>query len=213
MRGLLLGALVLSAAAAAPAAARLALYVEPAAGPRMTIDNLKLRKRVLGTDKYCIREVTIDGARVFGGDQCRVKHGEKKTLRLAPGPHEIVFDTISQWGTYTEPYFPPIELKAKVDAADKDFAVLLRDSQPPEVVTLEAGDAALLAASSAAAPAPPAPAVSTGAAAGAQPPAAPAAAAPDPFSSLVRLKELYDKGVITEDEFKAKKAELLKQIR
>jgi hypothetical protein len=30
---------------------------------------------------------------------------------------------------------------------------------------------------------------------------------------LERLKALYDKGVITGDEFKEKKAELLKQIR
>jgi hypothetical protein len=194
MRLLPLAAVLL---AAVPAAlAREALYVEPAAGPRLTVENEKARRRLLGTDEYCIRDMTIDGVRVFGGNRCRVKHGERKTLRLAPGPHRIGFDTIPQWGSQGDPGVPPpILLSAAVQAADKDLTVILRETDPPVIIA----DAA---------PAPPA--VSS---APESSPAVSTVAASDPFTSLERLKALYDKGVVTEDEFKAKKAELLKEIR
>jgi Short C-terminal domain len=208
MRALPIAAVLLAAASSVPAFARSEpLYAEPAAGPRMTVDNLKNRRRLLGTDWYCVRDILIDGAKVFGGNHCRVKHGEKKTLRLAPGRHEVVFDTISEWGADDDPDVPPIRLTARVDADGKDLAVLLRDANPPEVVALDASDAALLAPPAASTAAAPSPAVSTAAF------AASADAPADPFKALERLKELYDKGVITGDEFKAKKAELLKAIR
>jgi len=206
MRPLLLACVLLAAASAGPAAAADKLYVEPASGPRMTVDNLKARRRLLGTDWYCIREIVIDGTKVFGGNHCRIKHGEKKTLRLVPGKHQIDFDTISEWGADYEPDVPPIVLSTTVEAGDKDLAVLLRDAEPPEIVLLEASDAPLLApAPSTATAASPAAAVSTGTAVS-------TGAVSDPYKALERLKELYDKGVITGDEFKEKKAELLKTI-
>lgn len=189
MKPVLLAFVLLLPAAAAPAFGRAKpLYVEPASGPRMTVDNMKSRKRLLGTDWYCVRDILIDGAKVFGGSACRIKHGEKKTLRLAPGPHAVVFDTVSEWGADAAPDVPPVALTATVDAGGKDVAVLLRDAAPPEVVPLDSVDDSTAAPAAAAAPA-------------------------DPFKSLERLKALYDKGVITGDEFKAKKAELLKEIR
>lgn len=186
-----------------------ALYVEPAAGPRMTVDNLKNRKRLLGTDWYCVRDILIDGAKVFGGNHCRIKHAAKYVLRLAPGRHAVVFDTISEWGADYDPDLPPISLSTTVDAGGKDLAVLLRDAAPPDVVVLDASDAVLMAPPEASTAASPSPSASTAA------PSASTAAEPagDPFKALERLKELYDKGVITADEFKAKKAELLKTIR
>lgn len=201
---------------AAPAAARTEpLYSEPAAGPRLTIDNLKARRRLLGTDWYCIRDVSIDGVKVFGGNHCRIKHGEKKTLRLSPGRHELVFDTISEFGADYEPDVPPIVLSTAVVAGDRDLAVLLRDADPPDVVALDEADVALIGAPAASTSTAAAPAVSTVPlpAPAPAPAASTAPAKEDPFKSLERLKELYDKGVITGDEFKAKKAELLKSIR
>lgn len=196
-----------AALCAAPASARTAaLYSEPASGPRLTVVNQKNRKRLFGTDWYCVREIRVDGAAVFGGDRCRIKHGETKTLRLAPGRRRVDFDTVPDWGAEGDPGVPPpILLTATVDAGDKDLTVLLRDADPPAVFATAVPEAAPSAA--------PAASTTTASTPPVQPPAAStAAAAPDPFKSLERLKDLYDKGVITEDEFKAKKAELLKSI-
>lgn len=172
------------------------LYVEPEAGPHMTVDNMKCRKRLLGTDWYCVRNIVIDGKKVFSGNKCRVKHGEKHAVRLAPGKHRIVLDTISEWSN-DDPDLPPINFKFDAEAGEKDFVVSLKDALEPEIVFLESGDKALMSP----------PAVSTASAQAAAEPAG------DPFKALERLKELYDKGVITVEEFKAKKAELLKTIR
>ncbi len=178
-------------------------YAEPAQGPRMIVDNNKNRRRILGTDWYCVREIVIDGAKVFGGNHCQVKHGEKHAVRLAPGKHQIVFDTISEWGD-GDPDLAPIALSLDADVGDKDFLVLLKDAKAPELVSLEADDRDLMR--------PPtrstAPVALTAA-----PSPIPAEAAKDPFKTLERLKVLYDKGVITAEEFKEKKAELLRSIR
>lgn len=189
MRRLLIGAALLASSSVSAASARETLYAEPAAGPRMTVENLKERKRVLGTDLYCIRDILVNGVKVFGGNRCRVKHGEKTALRLTPGRHELVFDTFSEWGTDDQPGVPPVALTATVRAAGKDLTVVLRGDEPPEV----------------AATGEPAPDVSTGTSVS-------SGAASDPFKTLERLKKLHDEGVITDDEFKAKKAELLKSI-
>ena len=41
------------------------------------------------------------------------------------------------------------------------------------------------------------------------PPAAPEAAAPDSYAELMKLKELFDAGVLTQEEFDAEKAKVL----
>lgn len=179
-----LALLIAGACRAADAPKTPGLYIEPARGPRMIVDNMKSRKRLLGTDRYCLREILIDGEKVFGGNSCKVKHGEKHAVRLAPGTHRIVLDTISEWGG-DDPDLPPISMSLDAQAGDKDFFVVLKGAKEPEIV--------ILSTSTAAAP--------------------PAEPAPDPFTALERLKALYDKGVITAEEFKDKKAELLKSIR
>jgi len=40
-------------------------------------------------------------------------------------------------------------------------------------------------------------------------PAAPEAAAPDSYAELMKLKELFDAGVLTQEEFDAEKAKIL----
>ena len=42
-----------------------------------------------------------------------------------------------------------------------------------------------------------------------QAPAAPAAASPDSFADLMKLKELFDAGVLTQEEFDAQKTKIL----
>ena len=165
-------------------------YSEPAQGPRMVVDNQKSRSRLIGTDWYCVRDITVDGGAAWGGHGCKIKHNEKKALRLTPGRHRVVLDMISEWGEGDRDV-PPVEYPLDVDAS-KDFAVLLRGSEPPQIVELAAEEP---------------PQASTSTAAGAPP------AGSDPFASLEKLKALYDKGVITGDEFRDKKAELLKRIR
>lgn len=50
---------------------------------------------------------------------------------------------------------------------------------------------------------------STAAAAAPAPPPAPAPAQPDPMTQIKQLAELRDQGILTEEEFSAKKAQLL----
>lgn len=167
---------------ALPAAAKKGGYVEPAEGPRMIVDNMMERKRIMGVDKFCVRDIFIDGVKVFGGFKCSVKHGQKHALRLGPGKHRVMLDMISEFGENAEEpavrHAFDLELKG-------DMLVLLRDMKEPEVSAfVEPKEEDI----------PPAP-------------------EGDPFAKLERLKQLYDKGVITADEFKEKKAQLLKQIR
>lgn len=175
------------------------LYVEPDQGPRMTVDNLKNRKRLLGTDWYCVRDILIDGQKVFGGNRCQIKHGEKHSLRLAPGKHTIVLDTVSEWGG-DDPDIAPMLLTLDAEAGDKDFLLILKDARKPEILSLESGDQALTLPSASS----PAAASSSSAEPGPE---------TDPYKTLERLKLLYDKGVITAEEFKDKKTEILKTIR
>jgi hypothetical protein len=195
-----LPALLLFCALSARAVDKPVLYAEPAQGPLMTVDNMEKRERMITWDWYCVREILIDGVKVFGGDRCQVKHKTKRSLRLTPGKHHVVFDTISELGD--DPDLPVITLPLDVEAGAADFLVLLRDTRKPELVVL---DAAVPAASPAKTPAPSGEPASAAAVAG--------GAAGDPYKALERLKELYDKGVITADEFKEKKTELLKTIR
>lgn len=68
-------------------------------------------------------------------------------------------------------------------------------------------------AAAAASPAPPAPPpVAAAQPAAAPPPAAPPAPAPDDMATLERLAELRDSGVITAEEYEAKKAEILSRL-
>lgn len=93
-------------------------------------------------------------------------------------------------------------LTLDVEAGEKDFLLILKDAREPEVASLESGDKALML--------PPASSTATASSPSAEPEPGPG---PDPYKTLERLKALYDKGVITAEEFKDKKAEILKTIR
>lgn len=170
------------------------LYSEPAGGASIVFDNQKQKRRLLGRDNYCIREILVDKAPVFGGFKCRVLFGQKHTLILSPGKHAVMIDTASEWGE--DPDLPPERFFLDIEVADSDLVVTIKDGKDPEVRRWS----------------PPAPALSTATAMGA-PPAQGAEDGQDSFVKLEKLKRLLDMGIITKEEFEEKKKELLRSIR
>lgn len=170
------------------------LYAQPASGVSVVFDNQKQKRRLMGRDNYCIREIIVDKAPVFGGFQCRVRFGQKHPLILSPGKHAVEIDTASEWGD--DPDLPPERFFMGIEVADSDLVVTIKDGKDPEVGRWS----------------PPAPALSTATAMG-TPPAQGAQDSQDSFVKLEKLKRLFDMGVITKEEFEEKKKELLRSIR
>lgn len=180
------------------------LYTEPASGASVVFDNQKQKRRLLGKDTYCIREIIVDKAPVFGGFQCRVGFGQKHTLILSPGKHTISFDTASEWGT--DPDLPQERFSMSIKVADADLVVTVKDGKDPEVSRWIPPVPDSIPATTTAGGTPPA---STA------PPAAglPPEGGGDSFAKLEKLKRLFDMGIITKEEFEEKKKELLRSIR
>jgi len=94
----------------------------------------------------------------------------------------------------------------EMDQAMDDLGIEGQEPSDAEMAQLEAADDAANAAAAPAAQAPAAPAAEAPAAA----PAAPASAGqPDPTVQLQQLAVLHEQGILTDEEFSAKKAQVL----
>lgn len=91
----------------------------------------------------------------------------------------------------------------QLEAAINDLDIETQELTDADVAVIEAADAEPAAPAVGTAPVPPA------APAAQAPPPAPAAAQPDYITELKKLAELRDMGIITADDFEAKKKQLL----
>ena len=96
-----------------------------------------------------------------------------------------------------------------MDQAMDDLGIEGQEPSDAEMAQLEAADDAANAAAAPAAQAPAAPAAEAPAAASPAPAAPASAGQPDPTVQLQQLAVLHEQGILTDEEFSAKKAQVL----